>query len=310
MATDRKSPNWNSTMGLSPPSAAPTAAPTTATSEQGVSRTRSAPNSAASPVVTPKGGAPAMSSPIWKTVGSRRISSRMASLIAPRKLGHVRSSGLTGPPDLNSLRSNALTGASSPKVLERLARIGERAPPRELDGGRGLAVGLGFHPRVLLRGEKPLGQQPLAEARDRALLPRRRDLLRGAIGLRIVCKVAAETDRPRLDERRAPARARPRHGRSDGVAHGERIVAVDRDAGQAVPLGTDGDRGRLHGGGHGLRDAVAIVFAEEDERQRPCCQRDSIPQVSSPSASATRRCAIKRWSAAPSMSWRWRHPRT
>ena len=53
MATERKSPNWNSTMGRMPPIAAPTAAPTTATSEQGVSRIRSVPNSAARPVVTP-----------------------------------------------------------------------------------------------------------------------------------------------------------------------------------------------------------------------------------------------------------------
>src|SRR3970040_2462095 len=146
-----------------------------------------------------------MSSPIWKTVGSRRISSRMASLIAPRKLGHSRSSGRTGPPDLNSRRSNALICASCPEVLERLAGIGERALPRELDGGRGLAVGLGLHPRVRLLGDEPLGQQPRAEARDRAVLPRRRDLLRGAIGLRIVGEVAAEADRPRLETRGAPA---------------------------------------------------------------------------------------------------------
>src|SRR3990172_708682 len=117
-----------------------------------------------------------MSSPIWKTVGSRRISSRMASLIAPRKLGRSRSCGRTGPPDLNSRRSNALTPASCPEVLERLAGIGERALPRELDGGRGVAVGLGLHPRVRLRGEEPVREQPSAEARDGALLPRRRDL--------------------------------------------------------------------------------------------------------------------------------------
>src|SRR3970040_370271 len=160
-----------------------------------------------------------MSSPIWKTVGSRRISSRMASLIAPRKLGHSRSSGRTGPPVLNSRRSNALICASCPEVLERLAGIGERALPRELDGDRGLALGLGLHPRVHLRGEEPAREQPRAEARDRALLPRRRDLLRGAIGLRIVGKVAAEPDRPRLDERRAPARARPRPARRAGVPH-------------------------------------------------------------------------------------------
>src|SRR3990170_1932875 len=106
-----------------------------------------------------------MSSPIWKTVGSRRISSRMASLIAPRKLGHSRSSGRTGPPDLNNRRSNALTCPSCPEVLERLAWIGERALPRELDGGRGLSVGLGLHLRVHPRGEEPLGQEPRAEAR-------------------------------------------------------------------------------------------------------------------------------------------------
>src|SRR3990172_6134365 len=268
-ATERKSPNWNSTIGRMLPTAAPTAAPTTATSEQGVSRTRSRPNSAARPVVTPKGGAPAMSSPIWKTVGSRRISSRMASLIAPLTLGQARSSGFTGPPDLNSLRSNPLTVASRPEVLEGLAGLGERALPRELHGGGDLTVDLGLQPSVRLHGEEPFGQEPRAEPLDRALLPGGGDLLAGPIGLWVVGQMAAETDRLRLDERRAPARPRPRDRRSDGGAYREGVVAVHHGAGQAVPGGAVGDRSRLHGGGHGLRDAVAVILAEEDERERP-----------------------------------------
>ena len=67
-----------STMGRMPTAAAPTAAPKKAFSESGQSRTRSVPNSAASPPeapYTPRW----MSSPMMNTRASRRISSRMAS---------------------------------------------------------------------------------------------------------------------------------------------------------------------------------------------------------------------------------------
>ena len=75
--------NMISTTGLSPESAAPTAAPTIAASEIGVSRTRSAPNFASSPRVTAKGppGA-AKSSPKMTTDSSAVIASASARLMA------------------------------------------------------------------------------------------------------------------------------------------------------------------------------------------------------------------------------------
>jgi hypothetical protein len=65
--------------------AAPVATAAIASSEIGVSRTRSVPNSSTRPLVTPKMPPPpqtATSSPMTKTVESRRISSRSASFSA------------------------------------------------------------------------------------------------------------------------------------------------------------------------------------------------------------------------------------
>src|SRR5262249_25160283 len=63
--------------------AAPSASPVIPGSEIGESTTRSVPNSSTSPVSTLNGvPASATSSPMRKTVGSRRISSRKASLTA------------------------------------------------------------------------------------------------------------------------------------------------------------------------------------------------------------------------------------
>ena len=75
-----------STIGRSPAIAAPTPRPVKPASEIGVSMMRSLPNSSTRPVstlnVVP---ASATSSPIRTTVGSRRISSAIASLMASPK---------------------------------------------------------------------------------------------------------------------------------------------------------------------------------------------------------------------------------
>src|SRR3989304_2982143 len=104
----------------------------------------------------------------------------------PPRADAPRSAGFPAPPGRNSFRSNPLIAASRPEVLERLAGLGERALPRELDGGRDFFLDAGFHPRVPLRGEEPLGGEPRTEALDRAGLPGRGDLLSSAIVLRIV----------------------------------------------------------------------------------------------------------------------------
>ena len=75
----------NSTMGLSPPMAAPTPMPANPASVMGVSITRPAPNSSSRPWLTLY--APwysATSSPMRKTSGSARISSAIASRSASR----------------------------------------------------------------------------------------------------------------------------------------------------------------------------------------------------------------------------------
>ena len=64
MAQVTKSAKCMSTTGTSPVSAAPMEEPTMAASEMGALRTRSRPNSSASPVVTPKGTPSTMSSPM------------------------------------------------------------------------------------------------------------------------------------------------------------------------------------------------------------------------------------------------------
>src|SRR3712207_1298921 len=74
-----------STTGRIPCIAAPIPVPTIAASEIGVLRTRSGPNSASIPCVTPiEPPISAMSSPITKTFSSRRIASLIASRTASR----------------------------------------------------------------------------------------------------------------------------------------------------------------------------------------------------------------------------------
>src|SRR6188768_4224734 len=87
----RKSPNMMSTIGRKPVIAAPTPNPVKPASEIGVSMMRSLPNSSTRPVSTLKVvPASATSSPINTTVGSRRISSAIASLMAsPNEISRV-----------------------------------------------------------------------------------------------------------------------------------------------------------------------------------------------------------------------------
>ena len=74
-----------STTGRMPCMAAPMPAPTIAISEIGVLRTRSGPNSATSPCVTPiEPPISAMSSPMMKTESSWRIAAASVSRTASR----------------------------------------------------------------------------------------------------------------------------------------------------------------------------------------------------------------------------------
>src|SRR4051794_26290783 len=83
MISVKKSPNMMSTTGRMPVIAAPSPRPTMPASEIGESITRAGPNSSTRPASTLNGWpASAMSSPMRKTVGSRRSSTARASLTA------------------------------------------------------------------------------------------------------------------------------------------------------------------------------------------------------------------------------------
>jgi hypothetical protein len=83
MAKVMKSMKEISTIGFSPDRAAPTAIPTIAASEIGVSRTRSPPNLSRKPRVAPQTPpAPATSSPNSTKVGSAAMASAIARLTA------------------------------------------------------------------------------------------------------------------------------------------------------------------------------------------------------------------------------------
>jgi hypothetical protein len=84
-ASVRKSSYITSATGRIPCIAAPIAVPTSAISEMGVLRTRSAPNSSSIPCVTPiDPPISAMSSPMMKTSSSTRIALESASRTASR----------------------------------------------------------------------------------------------------------------------------------------------------------------------------------------------------------------------------------
>src|SRR5215217_4136518 len=126
MTSVRKSPNMMSTTGRMPVIEAPSPSPVIPASEIGESITRSAPNSSTSPESTLNGvPASATSSPITKTVGSRRNSSASASFTAcAREISRTPSC---------SFGSSRTLGVD---MLVHLGRVGEGRLDRAL-GGRG-----------------------------------------------------------------------------------------------------------------------------------------------------------------------------
>src|SRR3954471_20550915 len=160
MTSVRKSPNIRSTTGRSPVIAAPTPSPMKPGSEIGVSTTRVVPNSSTRPASTLNGvPTSATSSPMMKTVGSRRISSTSAALTACAKV----SSGID--------------------VLRHLRRIRVRRVERELHARLDLGARLVGDPyEVVGRGELLL-LEPASEDRERVALvaPQRLLVLRAVV---------------------------------------------------------------------------------------------------------------------------------
>src|SRR6476660_2953768 len=147
----RKSPNMMSTMGRRPAIAAPTPRPLNPASEMGVSMMRSLPNSSTRPVstlnVVP---ASATSSPMRMTLGSRRISSAIASLMASPKLS-----------------SRTLVAVSSIDVLGHLAGVRIGRIDREFNGSVHLGDELGLDPVEHGTIGDPVLHQPLTVEGDR-----------------------------------------------------------------------------------------------------------------------------------------------
>src|ERR1700693_386460 len=112
MISVRKSPNMMSTTGRKPVIAAPTPIPVNPGSEIGVSITRDFPNSSTIPDKTLNGvPASATSSPIIKTLGSRRISSDSASRTASAIVNsRTATSGINVLPNLIHSRKRGLQG--------------------------------------------------------------------------------------------------------------------------------------------------------------------------------------------------------
>src|SRR5579872_7208904 len=199
MIRPRKSPNMMSTTGRIPVIAAPTARPVKPASEIGVSITRSVPNSSTSPESTLNGvPASATSSPMMKTLGSRRISSANASRTAWPKV---------------SWRAVSVSAALSVDILGHLARVGEWSLQGELDRGADLRLDLLVDLVEPARGRHTVRRDPLAGQLQRvarvapALL-----LLLGAVvaAVDVAHVVSLESIGVAVQERGPLARACPR----------------------------------------------------------------------------------------------------
>src|ERR1700685_2795024 len=164
MVSVMKSPNMMSTTGRSPVIAAPTPMPVNPGSEIGVSITRDFPNSSTIPDRTLNGvPASATSSPIMKTLGSRRISSDSASRTA-------------------SAIVNSRTATSGIDILPHLIRSRIRGLQSERNRRVDFRLGVRLDFVELRLGREFLAQQPLAQHLDRiALGPPLLFLLFGAV---------------------------------------------------------------------------------------------------------------------------------
>lgn len=112
----------------------------------------------------------------------------------------------------------------------------------------------------------PLPLQEAAQPQDRVLGPPGLRLLVGAVLGRVVGRgVGAHPVRERLDQHRPLAPARPLQRGAGHRQTGQDVVAVDPDAGEAVPLRALVER-HPHLLLGGLGDRPLVVLAEEDDR--------------------------------------------
>src|SRR5512146_84573 len=257
MTSVMKSPNMMSTTGRMPVIAAPRPSPEMPASEMGESRIRSGPNSSTSPDRTLNGvPASATSSPITKTVGSRRSSSASASLTACESV--------------SSRRPGSSATALGEDMTTHVRRLGERRRERELDPGFDLALyGLSNLVELLLRD--PLLAEPFGQERDRVALRAPLLLLFLAAVVRAVDVadvVAVEPVCVEHEEGRAFAAARPLDRAARRVVHSTPFLSVDLLRGNAK-----GFRARKHVPSRHLGVVsvfpVQVVLACVDDRQLP-----------------------------------------
>src|SRR5947208_10283573 len=243
MISVRKSPNMMSTTGRMPVIAAPRPRPVMPGSEIGESITRSVPNSSTRPESTLNGvPASATSSPITNTVGSRRSSSRKASLTACASV------------------------SSRVDMVRHLARGREGRVQGVLHCVLDLGPDALAHPLEL-----SVVAEPRREQRDRVALARPALLLflRPVVGAVDVADVMAVVAIGRAhDEARALATPRPRDRTLGRLVDGEHVLAVDLLRRDPERLRPRGDRA----GGDVLVAGVLVVevvLADVDHGQLP-----------------------------------------
>src|SRR2546428_13602759 len=274
--------NIISTIGRSPVTAAPTAAPMNPDSLIGVSSTRSRPNSLTSPLVTPRTppqasspckcstfAPPATSSPIRITRGSRRISWRIASFSAWLKLS-CRSAIF---PSLGvgcwglGIVIHIDIGIGFPHIRER-ALLGELYRCLDL---RSHAV---INRLELSRADQFAREHIVFEQFDWVALFLVLFVLCGNfIRLLVSLVVTVEAVGLALEQSRAFASSRPSDRLTRGLIHGEDVVTIHGDAGHIIGCGAVSDvldatvilrRRRL---------GVAVILGDEDHRQLPDCSQ-------------------------------------
>ena len=237
-----------STIGRRPVTAAPNAAPASASSEMGVSNTRAAPKRSCSPGVTlntPPGAA--TSSPKKMTDGSRSSSSAIASRMATRN-----SSSLTA-------RTRSPRRRSDPGKRRRARAASTDCDPR-LDGGVERVEALGGD-ALARRGAHGDGQRvaclPVLDLSARAIVRRGRPWSGRRGGRSGTPGASGRRRRGRARPPRRPPRARP-----TGRCRRRRRPACR----------TSRARRRCRAGGdlrHRRELAVEIVLADEDDGQPP-----------------------------------------
>src|SRR5579859_924001 len=257
MIKPRKSPNMMSTTGRIPVIAAPTASPVKPASEIGVSITRSVPNSSTRPERTLNGvPASATSSPMMKTVGSRRISSASASR--------------TAWPNV-SWRAVSVSTALSVDILGHLARVGERSLQGELDRGADLRLDLLVDLVEPAGGRHSVRRDPLAgQLHGIACLAPPLFFFFGAVvpAVDVADVVPVEPIGVAVQERRAVARACARDRFARRAVHLPGVLSIHVDHWDAECRRSRAD---LTGDGLARRRVlvVQVVLADVDDGQPP-----------------------------------------